>query len=130
MNIEVFFKKQGILAIPITVSMHNGVEIFFKEKFNVQEDGSIKFYCDWPYNTLCYFDFSTNSDTITSNQITIARFIFDEFWDSIDLTYKGENLPIEDMSIANVIDSNGLFYIGTLRYTIPPRPLVNWVTGQ
>ena len=55
MNIEVFFKKQGILAIPITVSMHNGVEIFFKEK-----DIELNFLSLFLKIVLFFFNFSIN----------------------------------------------------------------------
>ena len=129
MNVEIIYDKAGTGVIPLTISMHNDSEIWFKNTYQIDSAGSIKFYCDWPYYTVNYFDLSTDDKTISLNYITVNQFIFDDFYNSVDLTYRGINIP-NNSTIDIETDSatfNSIWYSGTLRYVIAPRPITNWV---
>jgi hypothetical protein len=127
MNVSINYSKQGTDNIPITVSMHD----FIREYLITSANGSIDFYNDWPYNTDCYLDITTNSTNIVNNNIEITSFDFDDFWKFKTRVYTGQNIYIPQLENQPVLTGNNvLFFTGTLRYTIPPRPISNWVFDQ
>lgn len=134
MNIEIHYKKEGENPVVLDISMHNNIDIFYKSTYTIDKNcGMVKFYCDWPFGTFCYADFSSRDPEVIVNYITITRFVFDDFWSSPDLVHNGMNCPADPSSTLASTDSsdfNSIFYVGTLRYTIPPRPLLNWTTKR
>lgn len=128
MNIKVFYSKEGDSNIPLLIKMHNESDVFYHQTFSITENsGSIDFFCDWPFRTVCYLDFCVSTPSITYDYMSIERFWFDDLWDSKDLVYRGRNIPDTENSAVDTEcnDSNSIFYTGTLRYTIPPRPILN-----
>ena len=132
MNIEIKYNKVGESDIPLNIKLHNLSEIFYNNEFLISENnGSLQFYCDWPFHTESYLEFSTQEENISSDYITFIQFIFDDFWNSVDLTHRGKNIPSNTNTNDQYIDtqdstSNSLFFAGTLQYKIPHRPLCNW----
>ena len=132
MNIEIHYSKEGKKIIPITISLHNEKSEYFKKTYIIQKNtGRIKFFCDWPFNTKINLDFTSTHTNIEANYFTITKFIFDDFWESVDLTMKGAVLTDNKHAIINDVENgnfNSMFYTGTLRYSIPTRPMLNWTT--
>ena len=127
MNISINYSKQGTDSITITVSMHD----FSKRYLINSSKGSIDFYNDWPYATICFLDISTDCVEIVNNTIEITSFDFDNFWNFKNWVYTGQNIYVPQVENQPMInDNNVLYFTGTLRYTIPPRPISNWIYGK
>jgi len=133
MNIEIYYTKEGASTIPIIVSLRDATStsIYFKKIYSIQQNtGCIKFFCDWPFSTNINLDFTTEDKNVEFDYFTITKFIFDDFWESVDLTMKGTILLNKDSNqiVTSSCDYNSLYYTGTLRYSIPRRPMTNWTT--
>jgi hypothetical protein len=121
MNIEVFYKKEGATIIPVTVTLRDENKIYYNNVYNLEDNnGSLKFYCDFPFAQECWLDFTVTDSRVIPDHITIQHFRLDDFWEVITKTLLGTRL---DSSETNY---NSIFYIGTLRYKIH-RPIINWL---
>lgn len=126
MNVCISYEKEGASVIPLTITMHNK-DVWVETTENVESNnGTINFYCDWPHGVECFLDFTVDTPKVIPDHITITKFVFDDFWELHTKCLLGTKL--EDGT--TVQRSNSIFYVGTLRYTIPPRPLTNWLFKQ
>jgi len=125
MNIEFHYEKVGASAIPLDIKLYNGIETFYQDHLIIRDNtGVIKFYCDFPSNTDCFLEFTTDAKEVVFDTLTFTTIKLDDYWSLTTECVSAQK--IENGLESEESNYDGLFYVGTLRYQIS-RPIFKWL---
>lgn len=131
MDIKINYKLPHNNPITVVVEICDPRDVHYKQEHELENSGSIAFFCDFPYNQNVELKISTANKSILSNPLEILSVEFDNFYKLYNFAFRGKNVYDEffiDHCETNGIyveaqdDNNVLFFTGALVYTMK-RPI-------